>query len=209
MITDICAAAVILLTAVRFGRRGFAASVIKALSWVATIILGFMFSSQLADYLAEQTNIDDQISAFILDNFSNELNKYVTAKYSSLKSLSDSAVEAAASSAASQITSVIMTVIAFFLIMIGVSIVAYLISTFFNVGDSGGLISKIDTAGGAAAGVFIGIIYVLIILGLLYACRGVLPEGFSSWLDSSFNSSYFCGSLYADNPLVTIFKAII
>ncbi|MGN0708688.1 MAG: hypothetical protein ACI4LM_00435 [Anaerovoracaceae bacterium] len=204
--TDICAAAVIILTAVRYGKKGFAASVIRALSWIATIILGFMFSGTLAGYISKKTAVDDHISSFLIDNFSNELKNSSLAKDAGGRS--GAAADALASSAASGLTDIFMTIIAFILIVIAVSVAAYLISTFFDAGRQNGVISRIDTAGGAAAGVIIGCIYVLIILGLLYACRDILPDGFSSWLNKSFAESYFCGSMYSDNPLVTLFKAV-
>ncbi|MDD6154848.1 MAG: CvpA family protein [Eubacteriales bacterium] len=204
MILDIIAAVIILLAAARHASRGFLVSVISLAEWFLSLACGFLFSSDLAGYLAKSTGMDEQISGFITGTFPTELQAIA----SNYKSIFGSMAESSATpeDVAARITMGVLTIIAFILIVLAVVIIAAILKAILKPDHDHGIIGRADMIGGFAVGLAFGLLDVLILLAVLRPVMGLLPNVAAEWVKDQLNTSYVTGALYAANPIIYMLK---
>ncbi len=206
----------IVLTALRYGHRGFVVSVVSFAQWAGGLILGLLFFGRVRTWLADSTQIDERMTEFFTARFADGFGQ--TAGYDLIpKSMNGLAGEApvaaaqansAAQAAASGLTRLILSVAAFFLIILAVKLAAWLICLPFR-NKEGGPLRAVDHAAGGFLGILIGIFLCLLSLALLSVLMGVLPEGAAVFLKKTLDASSFSGILYQQNPLLLMIGTLL
>lgn len=206
MILDIIAFAAVILAGIFYARRGFAATIISALSWVAVVVLEVLFCQDAAAWISRETPIDETIQKFAAAHIRE---KGASKLEDALPDAANKLLDRAADTAAEHVTSLIMLILALLLILIAVKLIAWLLKKFFTDRDRRGFIGGVDTAAGLIVGLLIGVFYAMIIFCLLKLLLGFFPGPAETWIQQQLGESSLRELLIDRNIVLMIIREVL
>ncbi len=186
MILDIIFIAIVIICAVFGFRKGFGYTFIQTAGWIIAVILSFIATPYVKEFLIDKTDIETDVIAVIPTKIDlpEILGKHVIA-----------ATE-----------DVIFTIFVFVAIFIIVKVIIWLLFRLFTRSNEKSFINIADGIFGAVFGAIKGIILVLVIVLALLPLVDVFIPNFAEGLQSTIESSYITGYLYDKNPIVLLLQ---
>ena len=212
MVMDIMVAVIFVGAVFLSMHKGFALTVINFVRSIAALVLAFLFSDDLRDWLAEHTGLETWIQG--------KLTEYLGASLSSAWEDSDlyrimpdllqkqtaSLANSFGEESAIQLTSTFMGILSFCLIVVAIGLAASVLNHLFSKQYNGGFFGFVDWLLGAAMGVVTGVIYVFVFLAVITPVTALFAPDISAGLANSLAESHVAGMLYDNNLLLLFFR---
>ena len=194
----------ILLCSVALGiRSGFLAAVFHTCGWLAAVICGFVFNSEIRGLLSEHTHIYESIK----DNISQKFSETVTQPIADILLIPDGfsgLLGNAANPAVTAAADAVYCAVCFVLTVIAVMLVLYIFLRLFSKKFTDGLLGFTDGILGGLIGVIRGIVLVLLASVLLFPAVSLMSPELSESLASCLENSHFTLYIYENNPFAEI-----
>lgn len=212
MIMDIIVFAILIATIFFSMRRGFTLTLANFFSGIVSVVIGWIFSDDLAEILFKETFVgtwltDKLHDGLVLSWQNSEIYQALPAllreESNSGTSWTDSDLITTGSE---KLVMFFLTVISFFLIVIGLRLVIRLLKSGFSKKNRYGFRGFVDWFLGLIMGIVLGIINVMIFLALLPAVLGIFCPDMSESLVSWFSGSYAAQDLYDNNLLLVLMR---
>lgn len=212
MIMDIIVFAILIATIFFSMRRGFALTLANFFGGIVSVVIGWIFSDDLAEILFKETFVGtwltDKLHDGLVQSWQNS--EIYQALPSLLREQSNSGTSWQDSDLITtgfeKLVMFFLTVISFFLIVIGLRLVIGLLKSGFSKKNRYGFRGFVDWFLGLIMGVVLGIINVMIFLALLPAVLGIFCPDMSESLVSWFSGSYAAQDLYDNNLLLVLMR---
>ncbi len=209
MVTDLICIAIIIASAVWYGRRGFAVSIMSLLQWFVTIVTSLFFCDDLSGFLSG-TRLNDSINSYFKEKFSEGISENPVARTlpEVFNGWVDSNSDYVTEIAAKDLTQVVMVVMSFFMLVIIIKVLCWLFTRLFSREHNKGFIGLIDMILGSGFGIILGFLYVLLFCTFLLPLMGFLPEGASEGIIETMKHSFFSGSLFDNNFIIKLMRGL-
>ena len=212
MIMDIIVFAILIATIFFSMRRGFALTLANFFGGIVSVVIGWIFSDDLAEILFKETFVGtwltDKLHDGLVQSWQNS--EIYQALPSLLREQSNSGTSWKDSdlitTGSEKLVMFFLTVISFFLIVIGLRLVIGLLKSGFPKKNRYGFRGFVDWFLGLIMGIVLGIINVMIFLALLPAVLGIFCPDMSESLVSWFSGSYAAQDLYDNNLLLVLMR---
>ncbi len=199
MLADAFVVAVVVIAIVIGYKMGFLKSVISVVSYVASIILSFLFYPILSDFLVKTP---------LYPFFVEKLNKnYLSAEKFALSedgffaSYLNKGIESATEGIAGAMAQLLISIIAFVIIIILSKIAIRLIAKALKVFTKLPVIKQFNRLGGAIAGAFMGVLVIYIVFALVVV---ISPLKADSKVMAEIEKSSFASEMYENNILLEL-----
>ncbi|HKK96331.1 MAG TPA: CvpA family protein [Anaerovoracaceae bacterium] len=207
MIIDLIILIIVALSAYIGKKKGFAATVINFIKWIAIIILGLIFTKPVKEYLLGNTNMDEwlteKLQATIMETTDFDITKSLPGNISDIN-------EPLASSVATSVIEVFMTLISFLFVLIFVVIIAALLSAIFSKKhNKDNFIGTTDGFIGLAFGLLRGAVIVCILLAIMVPVTSLIAPEQLPLLNKSLDTSYIALLIYDNNPLLLFLNNVL
>lgn len=212
MVMDIIVFAILIATIFFSMRRGFALTLTNFFGGIVSVVIGWIFSDDLAEILFKETFVGtwltDKLHDGLVQSWQNSeiyqaLPALLREESNSGTSWTDSDLITTGSE---KLVMFFLTVISFFLIVIGLRLVIGVLKSGFSKKNKGGFTGFIDWLLGLLMGIVLGILNVMIFLALLPAVLGIFCPDMSESLVSWFSGSYAAQDLYDNNLLLVLMR---
>ena len=212
MIMDIIVFAILIATIFFSMRRGFALTLANFFGGIVSVVIGWIFSDDLAEILFKETFVGtwltDKLHDGLVQSWQNSeiyqaLPSLLRKESNSGTSWTDSDLITTGSE---KLVMFFLTVISFFLIVIGLRLVIGLLKSGFSKKSQYGFRGFGEWFLGLIMGSVLGIIHVMIFLALLPAVLGIFCPDMSESLVSWFSGSYAAQDLYDNNLLLVLMR---
>lgn len=212
MIMDIIVFAILIATIFFSMRKGFALTLANFFGGIVSVVIGWIFSDDLAEILFKETFVGtwltDKLHDGLVQSWQNSeiyqaLPSLLREESNSGTSWTDSDLITAGSE---KLVMFFLTIISFFLIVIGLRLVIGLLKSGFSKKNRNGFTGFVDWLLGLIMGIVLGVINVMIFLALLPAVLGIFCPDMSESLVSWFSGSYFAQDLYDNNLLLVLMR---
>ena len=212
MIMDIIVFAILIATIFFSMRKGFALTLANFFGGIVSVVIGWIFSDDLAEILFKETFVGtwltDKLHDGLVQSWQNSeiyqaLPSLLRKESNSGTSWTDSDLITTGSE---KLVMFFLTVISFFLIVIGLRLVIGLLKSGFSKKSRYGFRGFVDWFLGLIMGIVLGIINVMIFLALLPAVLGIFCPDMSESLVSWFSGSYAAQDLYDNNLLLVLMR---
>ena len=212
MIMDIIVFAILIATIFFSMRKGFALTLANFFGGIVSVVIGWIFSDDLAEILFKETFVGtwltDKLHDGLVQSWQNSeiyqaLPSLLRKESNSGTSWTDSDLITTGSE---KLVMFFLTVISFFLIVIGLRLVIGVLKSGFSKKNKGGFTGFMDWLLGLLMGIVLGILNVMIFLALLPAVLGIFCPDMSESLVSWFSGSYAAQDLYDNNLLLVLMR---
>ena len=211
MILDLTVLLILLFCAGYYAKTGLIRAVLSLGGWIIGIGLGLYLCGPIRDFLCANTNLDDSLNAFLVEQMSGKAEDSLIWKSipDLLHPAAEQAEETAVNAIANSFTNLLFLILGFLLVALAVKIVITLISLALKKDkEKGGPVGLMDGVLGLVLGMVIGVLVVLLLFALLVLLWNVLPEGAQVFLQESLDESILSGKLYAQNPLLSWMQSL-
>lgn len=208
-IPDIFIALIILWSMVRGYTQGLAASMVHATGWVLAVILGFVFSPKVQEWLTNETRLYTVIRDKLLTKFTDSAAD-TTETFSSLPAALSEGIgnlkDMVTSSLATRAADIVFTILSFIIVILVVKLVLSLLVLLVSKKNRKGLTGAIDGVLGAVGGLVTGVFMVYIMLALLAPLMAIADPNLTEVLNNAIDKSWLTKEMYDNNIIMIIFK---
>lgn len=191
-------------------RHGFVFTIIRTGGWLLSLVVSFVLFPKFYDYLSTNTELKSRIHSTIYEKISTEGEAIFLATENLPSILKETALSAASGlfgSLADTLSDMILRVLSFVILIILIKLLLFIITFLFSKKKRRGPVSFFDGVFGLIAGAAKGIFVVLIIL-ILFVPLTMLGQGeLQLFISNALEGSIFAGGLYQHNPLLAIVEA--
>ena len=203
MILDIIVGIILLISIIQGYRKGFIFTLVHTVSWIGSIILGFVFYDKIKTLLVDKTIVYDSIYKKILEVLLAKGQESITSLTNHLPETLNTTLTATTSTAsealATNIANATISIITFLVILLSIKLILFLISRIFikrSLKKGKGFSNFIDGFFGLLLGAVKGFILVFILLMILAPISQLID---SQTLSDQIASSKFTSNLYNGN----------
>lgn len=211
MIMDILVLAVFALSLFLSLRKGFAAALAVFFKGIAAVVLAWFFCDDLAAMLLKVP----AVHTFAVEKISQQLSVRWESSdiYNALPELFTSGENNISNllinEGAGRLSALFLTILSFFLILVGVRLLASAAEKLFSHKERGGFIGFSDRLLGLLLGIIIAIFNILLFLALLLPLVGIVVPSWSETLPQWFEGSYVAKDIYDNNLLLILIRDFI
>ena len=211
MIMDILVLAVFALSIFFSLRKGFAAALAGFFKGIAAVVLAWFFCDDLAAMLLKVP----AVHTFAVEKISQQLSVRWESSdiYNALPELFTSGENNISNllinEGAGRLSALFLTILSFFLILVGVRLLASAAEKLFSHKERGGFIGFSDRLLGLLFGIVIAIFNILLFLALLLPLVGIIVPSWSETLPQWFEGSYVAKDIYDNNLLLILIRDFI
>lgn len=200
MIVDIIILILVIFAGIQGYRHGFVQALLQTMGWILSVVLAFLWSPQVSDFLLENTTLYDVLSDNISANiaiddvsFSNSLNSFP----SFISDILMNTANTISDTIATKISDIIFAILCFFLVVIALKILFFLIVQLFSKESNGGILGGIDGFLGLIMGTLKGLILVFVLLALIVPFTAISGNTFllEAVKDSLLGDMLFSGNI--------------
>ena len=208
MVLDILILAILILAMVFGSRIGFVWSFFHTLSWIASIILAFIFTPWLRGLLISETGLYEALNRALSGRFASAagIDSISSGLPRILKDTVDSLARQTVDAASASICDLLFTIISFLIIVFVVKFIFFAIIFALSKKHAGGARGVIDGILGMIFGFVKGILLVFVLLAAMIPIISLFDTGLVDVIHGWLDSSYFAGSLYDNNFLALILR---
>lgn len=211
MIMDILVLVVFALSIFFSLRKGFAVALAGFFKGIAAVVLAWVFCDDLAALLLKVP----AVHTFAVEKISQQLSvRWENSDiYKALPELFTSGENnisnALINEGASRLAALFLTILSFFLILVGVRLLASAAEKLFSHKEHGGFIGFSDRLLGLLLGIIIATFNILLFLALLLPLVGIVVPSWCETLPQWFEGSYFAKDIYDNNLLLILIRDFI
>jgi uncharacterized membrane protein required for colicin V production len=209
MVLDIIVVLIFLISTVRGRRRGFVESLVRLAGLVGGIVLGVLFTGQVAQ-LIELTQFDEFLDEKLTGYFGDD----TVVLFDFIPNVISDPLQALGVDSRpmtiEHITDLIIMLIAFLLIIAVVwGIASAVIRHVRKNRREKTVAGTVDSGVGLFFGMLKGVILIFLLLALMIPVAGVFAPDKIQWLNEQLNNSYIAGWLYDVNPLIIFIHELL
>jgi len=208
IIMDILAAVILLFSLIRGAQKGFAQTLVSFMQWFICIIAGFFLCASVKEYLVRQTDFDEAINRYILDQINTTIEE--SAPYNAMPDLFSEWINSESSDfvygTSASLTDVILTVISFVAVIIVIKVICGFFALIFSKEYHDGLIGFLDGFVGFLFGAVRGVLLVFLVFAVLVPVLSLLPGTLSVALKTAMDQSYVASFIYDDNLILILVR---
>ncbi len=209
MIFDLVVGAIIIFAMVQGYRNGFISTFLHMIGWILAIVLGFVWSKQVKEFLLEKTDIYDSIYKNIYQKFSENLTNTQTSFdglptiiSSGLKEFSSNVAETMAES----LSSILFTIMSFLLVMFCIKLVLWLFTLLLSKKNNDGISGFADGLLGMLFGMIKGVLFVYVLLAVLIPVVSLVSPEHTMTITKALSDSHLAKELYDNNLILLIVR---
>jgi uncharacterized membrane protein required for colicin V production len=206
---DIFIGLVILWAMVNGYTRGFVRSFLHAIGWVLSIVLAFVWSPKVQEWLLANTEIYDKMKGVLDKRFSDSLpqaNDTFTQMPQALTEGIGNFTGDFSDAMATRGADILFSVLSFVLVILAVKLVFFVLVSLLSKKNRGGITGAMDGILGVIAGGITGLLLVYVMLALLIPVSSLAGPQLSEFLSAIINDSWLTKELYYNNIIVVIFQ---
>ena len=207
MILDLELGMILLVSCILGFRKGFAVTFFHTLSWVVSVILAFLWTPKVNDFLRTETELYDNVLNRLTDKLRLEPATTADSVFAQFPELIRDAIATAANtvtdSLAGGLADALFSLLSFLLVILLVKLVFLLLSSIFSHKDRGGFLGWLDHMAGLAFGTIKGMILICVLVAALVPANNLLG---GHWINDQLEESVVTQYIYESNPLFVIAK---
>ena len=204
ILLDLMILAILIISTIIGYKRGLINVVFNLCAFLVALILTFILYKPVANFLVENTEIDDKIESVIIENgiisvednsdnvATNYINQYLP---DGVTDITDDIIEETATVVAQKIVGII----AFLILLIVIRLLLIFVRGLVNGIASLPIIKQFNELGGLIYGIFIGFVWIFIILAVLFFVVSINNNGI---IQDAVNSSFIAKFLYENNIIL-------
>jgi uncharacterized membrane protein required for colicin V production len=206
---DIFIALLILWAMVNGYTRGFVRTFLHAIGWVLSIVLAFVWSPKVQEWLLNNTKTYNNIKEVLEKKFSDSLpdaNQTFAQMPQALNKGIEGFTGNLSDAMATRGADILFSVLSFVLVVLAVKLVLYILVSLLSKKNRGGITGALDGILGVVAGGVTGLLMVYVMLALLIPVSSLAGPQLSQILSAVINDSWLTKELYYNNVVVIIFQ---
>ena len=204
IILDLMIVCILIISTIIGYKRGLINVVFNLCAFLVALILTFILYKPVTNFLVENTEIDDKIESVIIENgiisvednsdnvATNYINQYLP---DGVTDITDDIIEETATVVAQKIVGII----AFLILLIVIRLLLIFVRGLVNGIASLPIIKQFNELGGLIYGIFIGFVWIFIILAVLFFVVSINNNGI---IQDAVNSSFIAKFLYENNIIL-------
>lgn len=186
MVLDIVFIAIIILCAVSGFRKGFGYTFIHMASWIISIVLAFMATPYVKDFIHSKTDIYNEVIPVI-------------------PAVTD--VPDIVSGSIIAVTSeMIFTIVSFLAVFICIKLILGILMFILTRSNRDGFVGIVDGIFGGLFGLLKGVILILVLITVMIPLADIFLPDFAPRLESAVTNSYLTDMIYNKNPLLLLLQ---
>ena len=200
---------VIVILAMAFGyRAGFVWTFLHMVGWVLSIVLAFVWSPKVNEYLRLNTNFYEGLHKALTERLSGAagLDQLAGGFPELLSGTVSTLSKMAADAAGTSLADLIFAIGAFVITLLGIKLLIFLLITLLSKKFNSGVRGIIDGLLGVIIGFVKGIFAVFVLLALMIPVLSYVDPGLVVTAGDMLESSNFAKTLYDNNILVLIVR---
>ncbi len=201
MLADIIVLSVVVISVAVGYKRGLLKSLFSVISYVASIVLSFLFYPVLSELLMKTPLYTFLVEKIGENYLSGTAGSTAVSGGNFFAQYLSSGIESATNGIAGAVAQLIVNIIAFVLIVIICKIAIRLIGNTLNIFTKLPVIKQFNRLGGAVAGGLIGILILYIAFALMVAFA---PLGSDSKVMTEIENSHLASEMYNNNILLNL-----
>lgn len=212
MILDIAIIIVLAAAMVQGFRNGFIYTFLNMTGWLLSLVLGFVWSPHVRNFLIEKTDYYESIQQNLSTKFSSAMNTtdlFVEGFPKLLQKAVDKMAGAAANSFADVMTDFVFTILSFLAVVLLIKLILWIFIGIFSKKHSGGLTAFLDGTAGLCAGLVKGLLLVFVLLALMVPFMTLSSPHTAETIQGWLASSRFACDLYDNNLIILIIRDFI
>lgn len=204
ILLDLMIVCILIISTIIGYKRGLINVVFNLCAFLVALILTFILYKPVTNFLVENTEIDDKIESVIIENgiisvednsdnvATNYINQYLP---DGVTDITDDIIEETATVVAQKIVGII----AFLILLIVIRLLLIFVRGLVNGIASFPIIKQFNELGGLIYGIFIGFVWIFIILAVLFFVVSINNNGI---IQDAVNSSFIAKFLYENNIIL-------
>ena len=204
ILLDLMIVCILIISTIIGYKRGLINVVFNLCAFLVALILTFILYKPVTNFLVENTEIDDKIESVIIENgiisvednsdnvATNYINQYLP---DGVTDITDDIIEETATVVAQKIVGII----AFLILLIVIRLLLIFVRGLVNGIASLPIIKQFNELGGLIYGIFIGFVWIFIILAVLFFVVSINNNGI---IQDAVNSSFIAKFLYENNIIL-------
>ena len=212
MIFDVILIAILALTMVFGFRSGIVYTFIHTIGWALSIVLAFVWSPKLQDFLIEKTSLKNSIYEAFLAKFSQSLafrDESIENLPAIFKKIIENAHSSMTASLAETMSDILFVTLCFVIVVLTVKILLWLITELFSKKKTDGITGFTDGILGLAAGLIHGVFIVFFFFAFLTVINGFLSPELSTKIAEALSASAFAKDFYDNNLLLLVVRSFL
>ena len=208
MVLDI-AIGVIIVLAMAFGyRSGFVWSFLHMVGWILSIVLAFVWTPKVNDFLRANTDFYDNLHKSLSGRLGDviEINDLAAGFPELLRTTINSIAKLAADSAGATLADLIFAIATFLLTLLMIKLILFLLISLLSKKFHSGVRGVIDGFLGLIIGFVKGAFIVFVLLAVMIPVISFFDAGLVAAVSEHLASSRIAGTLYDNNILVLIVR---
>ena len=208
MVLDILIGIIIVIAMVFGYRAGFIWTFFHTLSWIIALVLAFIWTPRVRDFLFLDTNLYHSVQATIGERLSEITNIHgITANLPRiLRESVDRLAGRTLSEAEVLLSDILFTIISFIAIFFAVKLLFFIIVLLFSKKYSDGVSGVLDGISGLIMGFIKGILLVFALLTAMIPVLSMFDTGLVETVIGWLDESQLAGTLYDNNFLALILR---
>lgn len=208
-VADIIIVLLVLLSIINGYAKGFVRTFLHAIGWILSMVLAFVWSPKVQEWLLSHTKIYDNMKELLTDKFADSV-PGAAATFSLLpKSLSeglDSFTGNITSLMTTRMTDIIFMILSFVLVVFAIKLVLYILVGLLSKKNRRGLTGMVDGLLGTLAGAVVGVLLVYVLLALLIPLTALAGPDLTLTIGGAIDKSFIANEMYNNNLVIMVFK---
>lgn len=208
-VPDIIIVLLLILSIINGYARGFIRTFLHAIGWILAMVLAFVWSPKVREWLVTNTKVYENMKELLTDKFADSV-PGTAATFSSLpKALSqglDTVTGNISSLMITRFTDIVFSVFSFVLVVLAIKLVLYILVGILSKKNRRGLTGMVDGVLGALAGGVTGILLVYVLLALLIPLTALVSVDLTQTISEAIDKSFIASEMYNNNLVIMVFK---
>jgi uncharacterized membrane protein required for colicin V production len=208
-IPDVLIVLVIGLSIITGYAKGFIRTFLHAIGWILAMVLAFVWSPKIQDWLLNHTKVYANMKELLTDKFAYSVPGTAATFNSFPKALTegfDTFTGNVSSLMTTRATDLVFTIFSFILVVFAVKLVLFIIVGLLSKKNRRGLTGMLDGVLGGLAGAVTGVLLVYVLLAMLIPLTALVGADLTQTISSAIDKSLIADLMYNNNLVIIVFK---
>ncbi len=209
LLPDIILVLVIALSVITGYAKGFIRTFLHAIGWILSMVLAFVWSPKVQQWLLANTKVYENIKEALTDKFADSV-PGTAATFdifpSALSKGLDTVTGNVSAFMATRMADITFTLLSFVLVILAIKLALYILVGLLSKKNRRGLTGMVDGALGAVAGCVTGILLSYVLLALLIPLAALTSADLTQIISAAIDKSFIVKEMYNNNLVVIVFQ---
>jgi len=212
MVLDIIIGIIVVFAMVQGFRNGFVYTFIHMVGWLLAVVLGFVWSPYVRQFLLDKTDFYDSVHKSITVKLSESMGAS-DSTFDSLPTIISNGLHSftanVVNSMATSLADTFFTIMSFIVVVIAIKLILWVLMRLLSKRNREGFTSVFDGILGLLSGFVKGMILIFILLAIMVPILGLASADFSESILKALDNSYIAKDLYDNNLILLIVRDFV